>query len=65
VAGFLRLWLVLAGIGRIPPPDMITVLLLPISYHFPACTLSPGYKTLVRFVEYLPIAIYLEERIDV
>jgi hypothetical protein len=36
MAEFLRLWLVMAGTERIPPPDMITVLLLLPSYcHFP------------------------------
>ncbi len=35
VAGFSRLWSVLAEAGRRPPSDMITVLLLPPCYHFP------------------------------
>jgi len=35
VAGFLWLPSVLAGTGRILPSDMITLLLLPLSYYFP------------------------------
>jgi hypothetical protein len=48
--GFLRLWLVLAGIERIPPQDMITGLLLPPSYHFPpdpACAFIWGLVTTI------------------
>jgi hypothetical protein len=36
----------LAATGKIPPPDMITVLLLPPSYHFPEFS---GRKWPVRF----------------
>ncbi len=35
VAGFLRLWFVQVWTRRIPPSGMITVLLLPLSYHLP------------------------------
>jgi hypothetical protein len=43
VAGFLRLWLFLTGTERIQPLDMIIVLLLPPSYHFPefSCQIRP------------------------